>query len=85
VLSLSFGGDAEGPWLAGHEALLAHSLPHQLQGTLGLFTREIDVDAPVCVSDIGLLEKEVDPIGQVLAAGRGGRLLTRRPVLETRG
>lgn len=63
----------ERAWLAGHQALTAHDLPHQLGRALGLFRVEIGMDAPVPVGTLGLLEVVLDPRCQSLAAGRRSR------------
>jgi hypothetical protein len=81
-LSVSGGGDAERAWLTGHQALVAHDLPHELGRTLGVFRGEIGVDAPIPVSAVGLLEEVLDPCYQGLPAGRGRRLRTGYPVVK---
>ena len=70
-LSIGFGRDAEGPWLAGHKADLAHKLPHQFGRALGLFGGKVGVDSAVSVGAVGLLEEELNPGDQGLSAGRG--------------
>lgn len=81
-LGVSLGGDAEGARLTGHEADLAHELPHQLGRALGLLGGEIGVDSAVSVGTVGLLEEVLYSGDQGLAAGRGRGLRPDGPVVK---
>jgi len=61
--------DPEWPWVAGHEAFLAHHLPNQLGGTLRLLRGQVGVDSAIPVSPIRLLEIVSDPHQKGLTAG----------------
>jgi hypothetical protein len=83
-LRVSFGGDPERPWLASDQALIAHDLTNQLRRTLGFLVDKIGVNPPIPVGAVRGFEENVDLDPQRLSAGRGGRLRTRQPVIETR-
>ena len=82
-LRIGFGRDAEGPWLAGDEADLAHELSHQLGRALGLFRGEVGVDSAVSIRAVGLLEEVLYSGNEGLSAGRSCGLRPDNPVVET--
>lgn len=84
-VGISLRRDPEWARLAGHQALVAHDLAHQLRGALGVLFREVDVDAPVPVGSVGRREEVVDPLRERLPAVGGGRLGPSQPVVVTRG
>jgi hypothetical protein len=60
--------DAEGSWLAGYEALLAHELPDEFGGTLRLLGDKVRMDSAIPVGSLGLLEVVLDPLHEAFSA-----------------
>ena len=73
-LGVSFGRDPERARLTGHEALVAHDLPHQLRGAFRVLLGEVDVDAPVSVGAVRRREEVADSLRERFPTVGGGRL-----------